>query len=36
MLPKGFSAEDMLSGKTDVQTMLSRMAGPEFERRSHE
>jgi hypothetical protein len=36
MLPKGFSAEDMLSGKTDVQAMLSRMAGPEFERRSHE
>jgi hypothetical protein len=36
MLPKGFSAEDMLSGKADVQAMLSRVTSPENERRSHE
>jgi DNA-binding protein YbaB len=36
MLPKGFSAEDMLSGKVDVQAMLARMAGPKNERWSNE
>jgi DNA-binding protein YbaB len=36
MLPEGFSAADLLSGKADLQSMLSRLSGDENERRNHE
>jgi DNA-binding protein YbaB len=36
MLPAGFSAEDMLNGKVDLQSMLAARRGKENERRSNE